>query len=272
MDLLFRVHPPTRKQWQRGRRYAGYKRATARGLWPAKDDGALWIERRTKNVERLLRAKHWITFAEVAEWLARDRGTINTSSQRLAKASRLLIEAFRDRSMNPNGRAIAMLVSTSVGGVLSIANSPKLGLIEAMASFDNDHEREKVLWPAYFERTWMPCDQCVTWFRRNGWDIKPAWDTPSSKGSGETDRIAEPMPKKRRGRSDAMRRKAGEFLRQIFPGGMPSASDPTWTNDAIVAKFEDAFKKASPDKKCPSSDTILRAAERRIDIKEPARK
>ena len=176
----FPACPPTDKQRRRRRRALGRERATRRGLYPAKDDAAVWIEYRARSIERLLRSDHWITFAEVAEWLGRDPGTIDTLPERLASASQTLIGAFRNGSMNPNGHAIGMLVSAEAGGILSIKSDP--GVIDAMSAHDNNSHRETILWPVYFERAWMPVNQCVAWFKRNGWDLKPAWESgePSS--------------------------------------------------------------------------------------------
>jgi hypothetical protein len=130
--------------------------------------------------ERQRRTREWINFAEIADWCARENGSIKPDEERRSIAYAMLGASLRAGEFERSGRTRVLFLSPST----SMAKITRETFETIVAANDDE-----ILVSAYLAHCWVPRDICREWFGRQ----RLPWPLVFDPVSGEE--VADQAPK-----------------------------------------------------------------------------
>ncbi len=132
----------------------------------------LWREKHNECfAERQRRQRRWFSLAEIADWCAREPGSIKPDEERRALAYAELGKALRDGEFEQGGRSRVLYLNPET----SWARMTRARFTEIVDAFGSDHD---LLVSAYLARCWLPHDLAQRWFKMKNLRPHPYWFQP----------------------------------------------------------------------------------------------
>jgi hypothetical protein len=183
-------------------------------------------ERVLKIAERQRKKRSWVCFSEIADWCARESGSVDPDGIKIITAYSELLASVFAGEFERNGRTFIVCVSPEA----TVFRVSRKFLYERSQTYDL-----RVLIDAYVEHCWIPCEFARKWFdgHRLVWPSKFEPINSSEVGPGSQIR-AKPGPISS-GRQEPWRLELiGAIERRLKSGTTPGRGE-SWSEfcDAI---------------------------------------